>query len=153
MVRVNEICSLGILFFFSWCVFWDQGKEEKVKYDDVKSERHRKHFIYKTEIGGFLCFFFFLLFVIESSVLKSNPGIENLFLCCSVLKFISFPHSGFFFFFFVCQRGLCSTVTGLRYCGRLRETDIKLSYYYYCTFGEKKKKTITVENFRFEINN
>lgn len=151
MVRVKEICSLGILIFsFLWCVFWDQGKEKKVKYDDVKSERHRKHFIYKTEVGGFLCFvfFFFLLFVIESSVLKSNPCIESLFLCCSVLEFISFPHSGFLF---VCQCGLCSTVTGLRYCGRLRGTDIKLSYYY-CTFG-KKKKTITVENFRFEINN
>lgn len=37
------------------------------------------------------CFFFFLLFVIESSVLKSNPCIEKLFLCCSVLEFISFP--------------------------------------------------------------
>lgn len=133
-------------------MFWDQGKEKKVKYDDVKSERHRKHFIYKKqkwEDFYVLFFFFFLLFVIESSVLKSNPCIENLFLCCSVLEFISFPHSGFLF---VCQCGLCSTVTGLRYCGRLRGTDIKLSYYY-CTFGKKKKKTITVENFRFEINN
>lgn len=46
-------------FFFLWCVFWDQGKEEKVNYADVKSERHRKHFIDKTEFGGFLCLFFF----------------------------------------------------------------------------------------------
>lgn len=57
------------LSFFLWCVFWDQGKEEKVNYADVKSERHRKHFIYKTEYGGFLCFIFFF-FVIESSVFK-----------------------------------------------------------------------------------
>lgn len=70
MVQVKEICSLGnfffffsLLLFFLWCVFWDQGKEEKVNYADVKSELHRKHFIYKTEFGGFLCLFFFFLFL------------------------------------------------------------------------------------------
>lgn len=58
-----------LLIFFLWCVFWDQGKEEKVNYADVKSERHRKHFIYKTEFGGFLCIFF-SFFVSESSVFE-----------------------------------------------------------------------------------
>lgn len=59
--------------FFLWCVFWDQGKEEKVNYADVKSERHRKHFIYKNRIWRifmFFVFFFFFFFVIESSVFE-----------------------------------------------------------------------------------
>lgn len=148
VVHTKEICSLGNLlcFFALWCVFWDQGKEEKVNYADV-DVRDRKHFIYciKQNLEDFMCFFFFFsYFVIESSFF-SNSCIENLILCCSVLEFSSFPHSGFLY---VCHHGLCSTVTGLRYCGRSRETDIKLSYYY-CTFGKKK---ITVEYFRFEIN-
>lgn len=86
-------------------------------------------------------YFSFLFFVIESSVFRI-PALKTYFYVVvfwSSFFFFFFPHSGFLF---VCQRGLCSTVTGLRYCGRLRETDIKLSYYYYyCTFG---KKTITV---------
>lgn len=65
MVPQKDIRSLGNFFFFFllWCVFWDQGKEEKVNYADVKSERHRKHFIDKTEFGGFLCFFFLSSFL------------------------------------------------------------------------------------------
>lgn len=54
-------------------MLWDQGKEEKVNYADVKSERHGKHFIDKTELGGFLCFLFFFsssFFVIEFSVFE-----------------------------------------------------------------------------------
>lgn len=51
-------------------MFWDQGKEEKVNYADVQSERHRKHFIYKKQnLEDFYVFFFsFVFFVIESSV-------------------------------------------------------------------------------------
>lgn len=56
---IRKLFFLLFFFFFLWCVFWDQGKEEKVNYADVKSERHRKHFIDKTEFGGFLCLFFF----------------------------------------------------------------------------------------------
>lgn len=48
--------------FFLWCVFWDQGKEEKVNYADVKSERHRKHFIYKNRIWRIFMFFVFFFF-------------------------------------------------------------------------------------------
>lgn len=92
----------------------------------------------KQNLEDFYVFFFFLFFFCKwiLSFSKSNPCIENFFLCCSVLEFSSFLTLAFFLF---CQRGLCSTVTGLRYCGRMRETDIKLSYYYYyCTFGKKK---------------
>lgn len=56
------IRKLFSFFFSSFGVFWDQGKEEKVNYADVKYERHRKHFIYETEFGGFLCFLFFFFF-------------------------------------------------------------------------------------------
>lgn len=91
----------------------------------------------KQNLEDFYVFLFFLFFfVIEFSVFEVKSLHWKLFLCCSVLEFSSFPHSGFLF---VCQRGLCSTVTGLRYCGRLRETDIKLSDYY-CTFGKKWKR-------------
>lgn len=73
VVQVKEICSIGncfilffiffFFFFFLWCVFWDQGKEEKVNYADVISERHRKHFIYKTEFYVFFfCLFSFFFF-------------------------------------------------------------------------------------------
>lgn len=40
-----------IFFFFYGVYFWDQGKEEKVIMLMIKSERHRKHFIYKTKSG------------------------------------------------------------------------------------------------------
>lgn len=64
VVHTKEICSLGNLlcFFALWCVFWDQGKEEKVNYADV-DVRDRKHFIYciKQNLEDFMCFFFFFL--------------------------------------------------------------------------------------------
>lgn len=87
----------------------------------------------KSEHGGFLCLFFFS-FVIESSVFEVEPLHRKPFLCCSVLEFSSFPHAGFIF---VCHHGFCSTVTGLRYCGQLRETDIKLSLLLLLHFWEK----------------
>lgn len=66
------LIRIFFLSFFLWCVLWDQGKEEKVNYADVKSERHGKHFIDKTELGGFYVFFFFSssFFVIEFSVFE-----------------------------------------------------------------------------------
>lgn len=64
-------CFFLFFSFFLWCVFWDQGKEEKVNYADVESERHRKHFICKTEIWRIFMFFFSsFFFVIESSVFE-----------------------------------------------------------------------------------
>lgn len=72
-----------------------------MNYADVKSERHRKHFIYKSESGGFLCIFSssfcFVFFVSDPQFSKSNPCIENLFLCCSVLEFNSFLTLAFFY--------------------------------------------------------
>lgn len=105
----------------------------------IWEEQEAFHLLYKKKFGGFLCiFFFFSYFVTESSVFEVKiPALKTYFYVVVFLEFSSFPHSGFIF---VCQHGLCSTVTGLRYCGRLRETDIKLSYYYYyCTFGKRKE--------------
>lgn len=123
--------KLNFLFLPLVCVFWDQGEEEKVNYINVKSESISS---IKSEYGGFLCFFF-SSFVIESSVFEVESLHWKPFLCCSVLEFRSFPHAGFVF---VCKHGFCSTVTGLRYCGQLRETDIKLSLLLLLHFWEMK---------------
>ena len=143
--QVKGICSIDIGLYL-----WDQdqGQEWTILMITLESLKATGSISFKAELEDFyvfFCFFFFCNLIL--SFRSWLPGLKTNFYFYVVV----FWNSSIFFFFLsgfliVCQCGLCSTVTVLRYCGRLRETDIKLSYYY-CTFGRKIQW-----NSRFEIN-
>lgn len=149
--ELNEF-SLAIVLI----CFKSEGKENCKCKNDKRSSQ--------ADVKTWKIFFFpFLLLVIKSVVVFRTEYLDwkQTFTFYVVVTWNYFLFFSFFFlilpitFLFVCLfvrfillfccRGLCSTVAGLRYCGRWRDTDIKLSAYY-CTFGGGLKQEDMLEN-------